>query len=222
MHDPTPSLPERRYPVHLVTGAWGSGKSSLLNALLSLRPANERWAVLLNELGQTPVSGEPSLSSRAGVVVREATGGCACCTGQIVFVTALATLIRQTRPERVFVECSSQAAMPAVFHALHESFANVVTLESVIALAGPNRPTASLSDVWPSLAPPRAFEGGRDADYVVCHHQSHETTDSTVHPLAWPRVIYTWPSGAELARLLDGPSRFARPRLQSAISEQHD
>lgn len=139
--------------MHLITGAWGSGKSSLLNALVSLRPANERWAILLNELGRTPVSGETSPNSHAGVITREAAGGCACCTGQIVFVTALATLIRQTRPDRVFVECSGQANLPALFHALHVSFAKVVTLESVITLVGPDLDTHS---------------NGVDADHIVC------------------------------------------------------
>jgi G3E family GTPase len=141
MQNPASSSLQHRYPVHLITGAWGSGKSSLLNALLSLRPPSERWAVLLNELGRTSVSGETSPTSPAEVTVREAAGGCACCTGQVVFVTALATLIRQTRPDRVIVECSSQANLPAVFHALHTSFANVISLESVIALVGSDRGT---------------------------------------------------------------------------------
>lgn len=219
----SPSItPQRPYPVHLLTGAWGSGKSSLLNALLSLRPPSERWAVLLNELGRTQVSGETSPSLRAGVTVREAAGGCACCTGQVVFVTALATLIRQTRPDRVFVECSSQAAMPAVFHALHKSFASVVTLESVIALVNRRHPTVTLSDARAPLAPSREI-GALEADYLVCHDDADaalpSTPDWTTTP---PPTYFSWPSAVELSSLLDGPSRYWQVSRQSTISEHHD
>ena len=39
-------------PTHLIAGPLGAGKTSLLRALLAQRPAEERWAILINEFGQ--------------------------------------------------------------------------------------------------------------------------------------------------------------------------
>ena len=39
-------------PTHLIAGPLGAGKTSLLQNLLAQRPADERWAVLINEFGQ--------------------------------------------------------------------------------------------------------------------------------------------------------------------------
>jgi hypothetical protein len=39
-------------PTHVIAGPLGAGKTSLIRHLLAQRPANERWAVLINEFGQ--------------------------------------------------------------------------------------------------------------------------------------------------------------------------
>lgn len=39
-------------PTHVIAGPLGAGKTSLIKHLLAQRPANERWAVLINEFGQ--------------------------------------------------------------------------------------------------------------------------------------------------------------------------
>lgn len=131
----------RRYPLYVLTGGWGSGKTSLLNALLGLRPAHERWAILLNEVGRTQVNVNPTANS--AVTVRDAAGACACCTGQVVFVTALGTLIRQTRPHRVFVEASSQASLESLLQSIRTSFKDSVNVERVVALPDPTRPVTT-------------------------------------------------------------------------------
>jgi energy-coupling factor transporter ATP-binding protein EcfA2 len=42
--------------VNVITGATGSGKTTLINALLALRPEGEHWAVLTNDFGATPLA----------------------------------------------------------------------------------------------------------------------------------------------------------------------
>jgi predicted ATPase len=129
----TPPNVPRRYPLYVVSGAWGSGKTSLLNALLALRPAGERWAILLNEEGRTQVN--VSSATESTVTVRDAAGACACCTGQVVFVTALAALIRQTRPDRVFLEASSQASLESLLETLRTTFKDSIDVARVIQLS---------------------------------------------------------------------------------------
>ncbi|MDO5769568.1 MAG: GTP-binding protein, partial [Psychrobacter sp.] len=50
----TPAVPKliSQTPCTLLTGFLGSGKTTLLNSLLALKPAKERWALLINEFGQ--------------------------------------------------------------------------------------------------------------------------------------------------------------------------
>ncbi|MXP48537.1 hypothetical protein FD733_00610 [Pantoea sp. Eser] len=43
--------------VNLITGFLGSGKTTLLCHLLAAKPANEQWAVLVNEFGEIGVDG---------------------------------------------------------------------------------------------------------------------------------------------------------------------
>lgn len=143
-----PGAPQR-YPLYVVSGAWGSGKSSLINALLGLRPVNERWAVLLNEDGRTQVNA--GVATESGVTVRDAAGACACCTGQVVFVTALATLIRQTRPHRVFVEASSQASLDSLLKSIQTAFNDSIEVERVIQLSNGSSPVTTVERDSPTI-----------------------------------------------------------------------
>jgi G3E family GTPase len=138
----------QRYPLYVVSGAWGSGKTSLINALLELRPAHERWAILLNEEGRTQVNGG---STESGVTVRDAAGACACCTGQVVFVTTLAALIRQTKPHRVFIEASSQASLDSLLKSIYTAFKDSVEVERVIQLASRSSPVATVEQDSPTI-----------------------------------------------------------------------
>ena len=42
-------------PVHLITGFLGTGKSSFIQALVAAKPADEHWAILVNEFGQVGI-----------------------------------------------------------------------------------------------------------------------------------------------------------------------
>jgi G3E family GTPase len=44
-------------PVNIITGALGVGKTTALRHLLSQRPPNERWAIVVNEFGALGIDG---------------------------------------------------------------------------------------------------------------------------------------------------------------------
>src|SRR4051794_24944532 len=99
-------------PVHLVTGATGAGKTTAIRRLLTKRPHAEAWIVIVNDFGRETFASELD----DGVTVRQV-AGCVCCSGQIALRTTLVKLIRENRPQRVFIEASS-AADPATLGAM--------------------------------------------------------------------------------------------------------
>lgn len=97
----------RHIPTHLIAGPLGAGKTSTLRALLTQRPAGERWAVLINEFGQIGL--DLALLQDAasnGAHLAEIAGGCLCCVNGAPFQIGLARLLRQAQPDRLFIEPS--------------------------------------------------------------------------------------------------------------------
>ncbi|RCW94659.1 CobW family GTP-binding protein [Marinomonas foliarum] len=90
--------------VTLVTGFLGAGKTTLIRHLLEQSPANERWAVLVNEFGDIGLDG--AFYSDLGVAIAEVAGGCVCCTTSAAFQQGLNQLIRKYNPDRIFIEPS--------------------------------------------------------------------------------------------------------------------
>ncbi|HEY7866998.1 MAG TPA: GTP-binding protein, partial [Psychromonas sp.] len=44
---------KKEIPCHLIAGFLGSGKSTFIKELLSYKPSDEKWAVLVNESGNS-------------------------------------------------------------------------------------------------------------------------------------------------------------------------
>jgi len=93
-------------PTHLIAGPLGAGKTSLIRHLLGQRPANERWAVLINEFGQIGLDAALLSTDDAGVSMGEVAGGCLCCVNGAPFQVGLGRLLRKARPDRLFIEPS--------------------------------------------------------------------------------------------------------------------
>lgn len=94
-----------RAPVktHIISGFLGAGKTTLLKALLSQKPEEEVWAVLMNEYGQIGVD-QQLLTQSDGIEIKELLGGCLCCSSQLPMQIALSRLLAETKPDRLFIE----------------------------------------------------------------------------------------------------------------------
>lgn len=108
----------RRIPISLITGFLGSGKTSLINKLLSL-PEAAGTAVVVNEFGEIGVDHDLILASDDNVILLA--NGCFCCAMRGDLVTALDKLYRGGRLDeaasfkRVVVETSGLAdASPVI------------------------------------------------------------------------------------------------------------
>ncbi len=44
-------------PVTVITGALGSGKTTAISHLISVKPPHERWSILVNEFGALGIDG---------------------------------------------------------------------------------------------------------------------------------------------------------------------
>jgi G3E family GTPase len=93
-------------PTHLIAGPLGAGKTSLIRQLLVQRPADERWAVLINEFGQIGLDAALLTTADDGIALSEVAGGCLCCVNGAPFQIGLARLLRKAKPHRLFIEPS--------------------------------------------------------------------------------------------------------------------
>jgi G3E family GTPase len=87
---------------NVITGFLGSGKTTTIRSLLAQKPANEKWALLINEFGEIGIDG--ALLSDSGAVIKEIPGGCLCCVNGLPMQVGLNMLLQQTRPDRLLIE----------------------------------------------------------------------------------------------------------------------
>ena len=87
---------------HLIAGFLGSGKSTFIKQLLSYKPSDEKWAVLVNESGNSQYPQQDYKTKN--IFISEVVGGCLCCSAGMPFRVALNNLIKQVKPDRLFIE----------------------------------------------------------------------------------------------------------------------
>ncbi|MBZ9664011.1 cobalamin biosynthesis protein CobW [Pseudomonas sp. LMG 31766] len=93
-------------PTHLIAGPLGAGKTTLIRHLLAQKPADERWAVLINEFGQIGLDAALLERGDDGIAMAEVAGGCLCCVNGAPFQVGLGRLLRKAKPDRLLIEPS--------------------------------------------------------------------------------------------------------------------
>ena len=96
-------------PVLLLTGYLGSGKTTLVNKILSNK-RGIKFAVIVNDIGEVNI--DANLIEKGGVVAQQdenlvpLTNGCICCTLQMDLVEQLHDIIKQERFDYIVIEAS--------------------------------------------------------------------------------------------------------------------
>ncbi|MCP3467745.1 MULTISPECIES: cobalamin biosynthesis protein CobW [unclassified Bradyrhizobium] len=158
-----------KVPVTVVTGFLGSGKTTLIQHLIT-NANGKKLAVLVNEFGSEGVDGE-ILKSCADANcpeenIVELANGCICCTVADDFIPAMEQLLaRRVRPDHILIETSGLALPKPLLKAFDwPEIRSRITVDGVIALADAEAVAAG------RFAPdPDAVEAQRAADANLDH-----------------------------------------------------
>ena len=134
-------------PTNIITGFLGVGKTSAILHLLKSKPANERWAVLVNEFGEIGIDGsllQGQRSKNQQVYIREVPGGCMCCTAGLPMQIALNQLLTRAKPHRLLIEPTGLGHPIEVLEALTaDYYQDVLSIQKIITLVDARKLTDS-------------------------------------------------------------------------------
>jgi G3E family GTPase len=124
---------------HIITGSFGSGKTTAIRWLMAHKPEEELWVVILNEFTDAGIDAlSVAESSRGNYDVRLVAGGCLCCVGELEFGKQLRDLLRNFKPVRLLIEPSGAGHAADIIDTLaqYES-QKALQLDSIICLVDP-------------------------------------------------------------------------------------
>lgn len=171
-------------PTTLVTGFLGTGKTTTLLELFRHRPADERWAVLVNDFG--PVGFDGPMLQDGGYAMREIPGGCICCSAGPQVLVHLNRLLREERPDRLFIEPTGLAEPASLVDMLRRRFADTVELRATVCLVDAHR------RLDPRIANHPAFAAQvASADVLVASRADLATPEELAAFHAWASEL--WP-----------------------------
>ena len=123
-------------PTTIVGGFLGVGKTSAILHLMSQKPAQEKWSVLVNEFGSIGIDG--AIYKAKGIDVKEIPGGCMCCVAGVPLQVAINRLLTETKPDRLFIEPSGLGHPKKVLDTLRSQyFEQVLNINANICLVDP-------------------------------------------------------------------------------------
>jgi G3E family GTPase len=109
----------------IVSGALGSGKTSLLEMLLSCEDASDT-AVIVNEAGEINIDGAILSESARGMTMATLSNGCVCCSMTSDLVSTVQDLVQSREAEakepfaRIVLECSGLSRPGPIVSSLQE------------------------------------------------------------------------------------------------------
>src|SRR6202012_2867906 len=124
---------------HVITGSFGSGKTTAIRRLMAQKPENELWIVILNEFTDAGIDAlNVAQSARGNYDVRLVAGGCLCCVGEFEFGKQLRDILRNFKPVRLLIEPSGAGHAADIVDtlAIYEA-QKALRLDSVICLVDP-------------------------------------------------------------------------------------
>jgi G3E family GTPase len=125
--------------VHVITGAFGAGKTTAISWLMRNKPAAELWFVILNEFTDAGIDAlQVAQAAQGRFDVRLVTGGCLCCVGELEFGKQLRDILRNFKPVRLLIEPSGAGHAADIVDILSTyERQGALSLDSIICLVDP-------------------------------------------------------------------------------------
>ena len=125
----------KNIPTNIITGFLGAGKSTAILNLLKQKPADERWAILVNEFGEVGIDGNLLASNDQAVFLREVPGGCMCCAAGLPMQIAMNMLLAKAKPHRLLIEPTGLGHPAEVMSVLAaEHYQDLLDLRATVTL----------------------------------------------------------------------------------------
>lgn len=127
-------------PTNIITGFLGVGKTTVIRHLLNQKPADENWAILVNEFGEVGIDGallREQEGRAGGISVKEIPGGCMCCVAGLPMQVGLTQLLRSGTFGRLIIEPTGLGHPLEVLQTLTNSFTEVLEIKACLTLVDP-------------------------------------------------------------------------------------
>ena len=134
-----------RVPVTLVTGFLGSGKTTLVNHILSNR-TGVKAAVLVNELGEIGIDNDLIVAAESGMI--ELSNGCICCSTNSDLLDSIVRVLSRPDPvDHILVETTGVAdPLPVAQTIQRPEFRDALRLDAIVAVADAEQFSLDLFD----------------------------------------------------------------------------
>ena len=109
-----------KIPVHIISGFLGAGKTTAIIQFLTRKPADESWAIIINEFGKISIDGQILQSESSEGSVFEISGGCICCSARGYFQENLEKITLQDRFNRILIEPSGLGGIDHITELVRE------------------------------------------------------------------------------------------------------
>ena len=141
---------DNRMPITLLTGYLGSGKTSLINHVLS-NQENYKVAVIVNDIGEVNIDAE--LLERNGKITQAddslvaLTNGCICCSLKVDLIKQIAGLIKENIFDYILIEASGVCEPFPIVQSIamidgtieDEKLPNICRLDNVVSVVDAKR-----------------------------------------------------------------------------------
>jgi G3E family GTPase len=93
-----------KLPVNIISEFLGSGKTTAIIKLLSLKATDEHWAVIINEFGKISIDSQTLRSISNVGKVFDISGGCICCTAKGYLKENIEEIIQSGKYSHIIIE----------------------------------------------------------------------------------------------------------------------
>lgn len=174
-----------KIPVNIITGFLGVGKTTTIQHILASKPQNERWAIIINEFGAVSID-HTAFEEKDGLLIKEVSGGCICCTANLPMQVTLTTILRSQKPDRILIEPTGMGHPENILDLLQNKYLKaILEIHATICLVDPRR--------WGD-ANVRSHETFQDqinlADVLVANKSDLAGEELVSKFTAWAKALY--------------------------------